>query len=423
MKKFEHVAIKEGNPKWTESIARQTPIENKPGEIRTDFTRDYNRILHCTAYRRLKHKTQVFFSPKDDTICTRIEHVNHVTAVSYTISKNLGLNAELTNAIAIGHDLGHAPFGHSGEQILKKIIENFERCDNVETHPSTSSGGCASLPKNETFWHERNSLRVIDKIELLENASAKLLNLNLTYAVRDGIVSHCGEVDEHSIIPRSENIDLYEIQEPGSHAPYTWEGCVVKISDKISYLGRDIEDALRMNILNDEQLSEFRDILGHTKIKHLNNTTLMHNFVVDLCEHSSPETGIKLSDEFVYLMDEVKRFNYKYIYKHKRLNNYVRYAELIINTIYETLSELYDGVKTPENIDRSANIHPKLSMAFARWLKYYTLQLRWEKDSKFQNEILYDLTKPEDYTQAIVDFIASLTDRVAIELFEELTTF
>jgi len=407
MKKFQHVAIKEGNPKWEESITRQTPIENKPGEIRTDFTRDYNRILHCTAYRRLKHKTQVFFSPKDDTICTRIEHVNHVTAVSYTISKNLGLNTELTNAIAIGHDLGHAPFGHSGERILKKIVEN-----------NVTAG---DAPK--TFWHEQNSLRVIDKIELLENANAKLLNLNLTYAVRDGIVSHCGEVDECSIVPRNENIDLYDIHQPGSLSPYTWEGCVVKISDKISYLGRDIEDALRMNILNDEQLSEFRDILGHTKIKHLNNTTLMHNFVVDLCEHSSPETGIKLSDEFVYLMNEVKRFNYDYIYKHKRLNNYVKYAELILNTIYDTLSELYNGLETTENIRKAANIHPKLSAAFLRWLKYYTLQERWEKDSKFSNEILYDLTKREDYVQAIVDFIASLTDRVAVELFEELTTF
>ena len=410
MKKFQHVAIKKGNPKWEESITRQTPIENKLGEIRTDFTRDYNRILHCTAYRRLKHKTQVFFSPKDETICTRIEHVNHVTAVSYTISENLGLNSELTNAIAIGHDLGHAPFGHSGERILKKIVENNVRAGHAP-------------PLQETFWHEQNSLRVIDKIELLENADAKFLNLNLTYAVRDGIVSHCGEVDENSIVPRNENIDLYEIRLPGTLPPYTWEGCVVKISDKISYLGRDIEDALRMNILNDEQLSEFRDILGHTKIKHLNNTTLMHNFVVDLCEHSSPEAGIKLSDEFVYLMDEVKRFNYKYIYKHKRLNNYVKYAELIINTIYETLAELYDDVKTIENIEKAANIHPKLSAAFLRWLKYYTLQLRWEKDSKFQNEILYDLTRREDYIQAIVDFIASLTDRVAIELFEELTTF
>ena len=398
MKKFENVAIKKGNPKWEESILRQIPIEDKPGEIRSDFTRDYNRILHCTAYRRLKHKTQVFFSPKDETICTRIEHVNHVTAVSYTISKELGLNTELTNAIAIGHDLGHAPFGHSGERILKQL-------------------------GNQTFWHEKNSLRVIDKIELLENSDAKLLNLNLTYAVRDGIVSHCGEVDEHSIIPRNENIDLNEIVRPGSLSPYTWEGCVVKISDKISYLGRDIEDALRMNILNDEQLSEFRDILGHTKIKHLNNTTLMHNFVVDLCEHSSPEEGIKLSDELVYLMNAVKDFNYDYIYKHRRLNNYVKYAELILNTIYETLAELYDGVETIENIDQTKNVYPKLSIAFSRWLKYYTLQMRWEKDSKFQNEILYDLTKRDDYIQAIVDFMASLTDRVAIELFEELTTF
>ncbi|MDR2908196.1 MAG: HD domain-containing protein, partial [Bacteroidales bacterium] len=402
MKKFQHVSINPNNPKWAESIARQTAIENKPGEIRTDFTRDYNRILHCTAYRRLKHKTQVFFSPKDENVCTRIEHVNHVTAVSNTISEYLGLNTELTNAIAIGHDLGHAPFGHSGEVILKKIIDR-------ELH--------------DNFWHERNSLRVIDKIELLENSDAKLKNLNLTYAVRDGIVSHCGEVDERSIIPRDVNMDLDEIRQPGSQPPYTWEGCVVKISDKISYLGRDIEDALRMNILNDEQLSEFRDILGHTQFKHLNNTTLMHSFVVDLCEHSSPEEGIKLSDELVFLMNEIKKFNYKYIYKHKRLQNYVKYADLILNTIYETLIDLYAGERTINNINQAAKIHAQLSASFSHWLKYYTLQLRWDKDSKFQNEILYDLTKREDYVQAIIDFIASLTDRVAIELFEELTTF
>ena len=102
----------------------------------------------------------------------------------------------------------------------------------------------------DNFWHERNSLRMIDNIELLEDNNSNLQNLNLTYSVRDGIISHCGEVDDNGIIPRKERIDLNTIKKPGEYQAYTWEGCVVKISDKIAYLGRDIEDALRMNFID-----------------------------------------------------------------------------------------------------------------------------------------------------------------------------
>jgi dGTPase len=115
---FSKVSAHEGNPKWEQGISRMQPLYKKPNEIRSEFARDYNRILHCTAYRRLKHKTQVFFATSHDHVCTRIEHVTHVSSVSYTIANYLGLNTELTNAIAIGHDLGHAPFGHAGEKFL-----------------------------------------------------------------------------------------------------------------------------------------------------------------------------------------------------------------------------------------------------------------------------------------------------------------
>ena len=145
---FQQEAIIAENFKWTSCIDRQKKIYSRSDDIRSDFARDYNRILHCTAYGRLKHKTQVFFATKNDHICTRIEHVNHVNSVSYTISKFLGLNTELTNAISIGHDLGHAPFGHAGESVIKGIV--------------------ASTLRN-TFWHERNSLRFVDKIETLED--------------------------------------------------------------------------------------------------------------------------------------------------------------------------------------------------------------------------------------------------------------
>ena len=140
-------------------------------DIRPVFQRDRDRILHCKSFRRLKHKTQVFFNIDNDHICTRMEHVQHVESVSCTIAKYLGLNTDLTRAIAMGHDLGHAPFGHEGEVELTKIRKELGM---------------------DAFWHERNSLRIIEDIELLEDNNKNYQNLNLTYAVRDGIISHCG---------------------------------------------------------------------------------------------------------------------------------------------------------------------------------------------------------------------------------------
>ncbi|MEI6609076.1 MAG: HD domain-containing protein, partial [Deltaproteobacteria bacterium] len=216
------------HPNFETAINRLSALYSRQDDIRSPFARDYNRILHSTAYRRLKHKTQVFFATTNDHICTRIEHVNHVTAVSNTIATYLDLNTELTNAISLGHDLGHAPFGHAGETILKEIVKK-------ET--------------GDYFWHEKNSLRFVDDCETLEDPEGNHRNLNLTYAVRDGIISHCGEVDENGLLPRSEAVPLQIIQQPNQYRPYTWEGCVVKISDKIAYLGRDIEDALALKIL------------------------------------------------------------------------------------------------------------------------------------------------------------------------------
>lgn len=118
---FVNVSANENNPNWNNIISRQTPLYSRNNDIRSEFERDYTRIIHSNAYRRLKHKTQVFYSPQNDHICTRIEHVNHVESVSYTIANYLGLNTELTKAIAVAHDLGHSPFGHSGEKLLNEI--------------------------------------------------------------------------------------------------------------------------------------------------------------------------------------------------------------------------------------------------------------------------------------------------------------
>ena len=127
MKKcFDDVAMREGNPKWDKMISRQHPIYARNGDVRSDFARDYTRILHSLAYRRLKHKTQVFYNAAgNDHICTRIEHVQHVESVSNTIANSLGLNEDLTKAIAMAHDLGHAPFGHQGEKIISNLTEKY----------------------------------------------------------------------------------------------------------------------------------------------------------------------------------------------------------------------------------------------------------------------------------------------------------
>ena len=259
MKKLEKFSANEQNPKWKNMIQREIPLYHRNNDVRSEFERDYTRVVHSTAYRRLKHKTQVFFSPENDHICTRSEHVTHVESISYTIANYLGLNTELTKAIATAHDIGHSPFGHQGEKILSKISQR---------------------DIGEKFWHERHGMIMVDKIELLENPSKERCNLDLTYAVRDGIISHCGEIDENMLKPRDEFINLYDYTYPNEYAPYTWEGCVVKISDKISYLGRDIIDAVTLGIL-DKNNQEIES-----------NTVIINDLIYDLCQNSNFERGL-----------------------------------------------------------------------------------------------------------------------------------
>ncbi|MBO4547216.1 MAG: HD domain-containing protein, partial [Treponema sp.] len=195
---FKGAATVLGSPKWQEATKRSSSLYERGNDIRSEFERDYTRILHCQAYSRLKHKTQVFFAPRDDHICTRMEHVQHVASVATTISKYLGLNTELTKAIALGHDIGHAPFGHFGEECLNSLLKQKEG---------------AGAPKK--FWHERNSLFFADYIETLSDPEGVHRNLDLTYAVRNGLISHCGEIHQQGIIPRDDPIDLYTIKRPG----------------------------------------------------------------------------------------------------------------------------------------------------------------------------------------------------------------
>jgi dGTPase len=410
MKKFYEARMHEQNPKWNSSLMRAVPLYSRRGNLRSEFYRDYTRILHCTAYRRLKHKTQVFFATENDHICTRIEHVNHVASVSYTIADSLGLNTELVSAIAIGHDLGHAPFGHEGEAILKNIAKTKIGVD---------------------FWHEKNSLWFVDKIETLPNPSGQQQNLNLTYAVRDGIVSHCGEIDENAIFPRNERIDLYQLTCAGRIPPYTWEACVVKVADKIAYLGRDFEDALALKMFSDgAEKKELKEMLMRLDRKprprEINNTVLMNEFISDLYRYSSPEAGICLSPKHYDFLSAMKDFNYRFIYTNRRLEPFRKYAALILNSIFAVLSSLHRKRKgqIASQICSNEGLYPLLMRTFRGWLiKYSDLDLLSRKKEKCANDIIYTVEDDISFQKAALDFISGMTDNFAIKCFKEITSF
>ncbi len=386
------VATNENNDKWINALTRKKAIYPRNNDIRTEFERDYTRIIHSMAYRRMRHKTQVYFSPQNDHICTRIEHVVHVESISYTIAKYLGLNTELTKAIATAHDIGHSPFGHQGENILSQITKR---------------------DIGESFWHEKNGLDMVDKIELLEDPNGNKQNLNLTYAVRDGIISHCGEIDQNNLQPRSNYIDLQEYKYPNQFAPYTWEGCVVKISDKISYLGRDINDAITLGIL-DEDLKELYEILGTNTTKIINNTNIINDLIFDLCNNTSIEKGLCFSNEIFEKINKLKKFNYEKIYLSEKLKKSVDYFELVINNIYNLLRETY------KNKLKAKQICPELITDFEDWILNYSNQKRKTTN---KNDILFDINNEKDYLKAIIYYISGMTDNYAIEMYNRIIKF
>lgn len=392
------VAANEKNPKWKQMIKREKQLYSRNNDIRSEFERDYTRLIHCNAYRRLKHKTQVFFSPENDHICTRIEHVTHVESISYTIAKYLGLNVELTRAIATAHDLGHSPFGHEGEKVLSDI---------------------AKREIGESFWHEKNGLEYVDKIELLEDNLKNKQNLNLTYAVRDGIISHCGEITQNHLKPREEYIALEDYQTPNQYMPYTWEGCVVKVADNISYLGRDIEDAITLGIL-DEHLEELYKLLSYDTTEVINNTVIINDLIYDLCQNSSIEKGLCFSERVFKLMKEIKQFNYKNIYFSDRIRPSSQYFKLVINQIYDTLKKTYKGSQTLNYMNKMKKFYPKLLNGFEDWLSYY-----WDLPRKeyLKNDVVFCMEEERSYLKAIIYYIAGMTDNYAIEMYNEIIGF
>lgn len=227
-------------------------------DLRTDFQRDRDRIVHSKSLRRLMHKTQVFLSPEGDHFRTRLTHTLEVAQISRTVARALGLNEDLTEAIAMGHDLGHTPFGHNGEDSLAKI------------HP----GG---------FKHNVQSLRVVSILESMGNRRG----MNLTFEVKDGILNHTGLVK-----------------------PMTLEGQVVKICDRIAYINHDIDDAIRGRIIKESDLpKESAAILG------TNHRTRINTLVMDLVKNSDSKNEIKMSDACRTQMDTLRNYMFMNVYR------------------------------------------------------------------------------------------------------------
>jgi len=269
-KSLERLEEKFLHPKAAKSINATRDKKEEECLIRTSFQRDRDRIIHSKAFRRLKHKTQVFLSPEGDHYRTRMTHTLEVSQIARTIAKALKLNEDLVEAISLGHDLGHTPFGHAGEFILKEGI---------------------------SYHHAKQSLRVVDK---LENEGK---GLNLTVEVKDGILKH--SKGKSPLI--SEN-----------NMPKTLEGQIVRIADKIAYINHDLEDAVRGKLIKETDIPEdIRKILGNTKSERITtlvvsviNTTIENNYSYILMEEKVYKAMYKLRDwlfEHVYFAPEVKK--------------------------------------------------------------------------------------------------------------------
>ena len=298
---------------------REEPREN---DVRTCYQRDSDRILHSKAFRRLMHKTQVFLQPEGDHYRTRMTHTLEVARIARTITRALRLNEDLSEAIAFGHDLGHTPFGHAGEVALTEVM-------------------------GKPFRHNEQSLRVVDE---LENNGA---GLNLTYEVRMGILGHSSS----------------------SRLPETWEGQIVRVSDKIAYLNHDIDDAMRANILTDEDIPrEISEILGD------NHRDRINKLVTNMIFHTLETDALGMDEEVGTAMQKLRGFMFERVYK----NPVAKGEEVKARHILQQLYEYY--IKHPDAIPVD-----------------------------FRPQIDFD-----GMERVVCDYIAGMTDKYAMHKFDEL---
>lgn len=244
-------------------------------DIRPVYQRDRDRILHCKSFRRLKHKTQVFLTPQGDHYRTRLTHTLEVAQTARTIARALRMNEDLTEAIALGHDLGHTPFGHAGERALNQVC-------------------------SEGFAHNEQSVRIVERLE----KGGK--GLNLTWEVRDGILNH-----------------------QMSGKPSTLEGMIVRYSDKIAYINHDVDDAIRAGVIREDEIPRtYTDILGHSTRERLN--TMIH----DIVNNSLEKPDIRISEDVEFAFRGMRKYMFENVYTNPKAKGEEEKAENILKELF-----------------------------------------------------------------------------------------
>ena len=327
-------------------------------DIRTPFFRDVDRIIHAYSYTRYADKTQVYSFKHNDHISKRMTHVQLVSKVARTIGRGLGLNTDLIEAIALGHDIGHTPLGHTGEAILNEISKR---------------------ELNEYFAHNIQSVRHYMYVENNGNG------LNLTVQVLDGIMCHNGELLSNIYKPTKKTkeeflkqyLDSYtDLKKSAKNHPMTIEGCVVRISDIVGYIGRDIEDAIMLGIIKREELPDsISNVLGTT------NREIINTIVMDIVNNSLNKPYIKLSDDVFKALCDLKKFNYEYIYKYGMTDEMREYYSIGMNKLF---TRYLDDI-------RNKNYESDI----------FTIFLNGQSDK-------YNLNTSDK--RKVIDFIAGMTD-------------
>lgn len=341
-----------------------------PSVWRPAFVRDIDKIMHCPFYNRYTDKTQVFSLTKNDDISRRALHVQLVSRIARTIGKTLNLNLELIEAIALGHDIGHTPFGHAGERFLDDLYS-----DRTGRH----------------FSHNIHSVRVLDKI----------FPYNITLQTLDGIAAHNGELECIEYRPRplesfEEFDELIESCYQDNNnikklVPSTLEGCVVRISDIIAYLGKDRQDAERAGII------EGNEYFDNGKIgKH--NAEFINNLSVNIIENSYGKDYIKLDEEYFTALSEAKKQNYDLIYKDKKVK------QALENIIRPMMGEIYERLL--DDLLRGNRDSPVFSHHIS-----YVNKAHYKRKEPYEN------SAPDTI---VADYIASMTDDYFIDLHSYL---
>ena len=328
-------------------------FKKQEDDIRPNYSRDTDRILHSLSYTRYINKTQVFTNNPNDHISTRMMHVQLVSKIARTIGRALSLNEDLIEAISLGHDIGHVPYGHTGERILNDISLKYD---------------------NTYFMHNVQSVRNLMYVE----------EKNLTVQVLDGILAHNGEMltNTYHYKPKTKEEFLEEynncyIDKNGSKKiiPMTLEGCVVRISDIIGYIGRDLEDAIRLGMVKQEDIPKtITKYLGNT------NTSIVNTLVLDIINNSLGKNYLKISDDIFKALQELIKFNYKHIYIPSHTKKQVEEYSKMFNDLF---------------IYYKDNIKDKTNSIYLNFLK--------DKSKEY--------LKNTNDNRKVIDYIAGMTDK------------